>query len=113
MEPEFLVFGKLTREYLLPPTGPARLDVAGGSLLYAAAGLRVWKSEIGLVGRAGNDYPREWLNECIARGFDTRGVRVVPKNFDMREFLAYNESFEPNRINPVSHFARREMTFPK
>ena len=113
MEPEFLVFGKLTREYLLPTTGPARLDVAGGSLLYAAAGLRMWKSEIGLVGRVGYDYPREWLNACIARGFDTRGIRVVSKNFDMREFLAYNESFEPNQINPVSHFARREMTFPK
>src|ERR1051325_3554726 len=113
MEPEFLVFGKLTREYLLPTMGPARLDVAGGSLLYAAAGLRMWKSEIGLVGRVGYDYPREWLNACIARGFDTRGIRVVSKSFDMREFLAYNESFEPNQINPVSHFARREMTFPK
>jgi sugar/nucleoside kinase (ribokinase family) len=32
---------------------------------------------------------------------------------DVREFLAYNESFEPTRVNPVSHFARRQMTFPK
>ena len=71
------------------------------------------KSEIGLVGRVGNDYPREWLNQCMARGFDTSGIHVVPKNMDVREFVAYNESFEPNRVNPVSHFARREMTFPK
>ena len=113
MEPQFLVFGKLAREYLLPPTGPARLDVAGGSLLYAAAGLRVWESEIGLVGRAGDDYPREWLNRCMARGFDTCGIRIRPKPMDVREFLAYNESFEPTRVNPVSHFARRQMTFPK
>jgi sugar/nucleoside kinase (ribokinase family) len=113
MEPQFLVFGQLTREYLLPPDGPPRLDVAGGSLLYAAAGLRVWESEIGLVGRVGNDYPREWLNHCIARGFDTSGIRIVSKNMDVREFIAYNESFEPNRVNPVSHFARRDMIFPK
>jgi sugar/nucleoside kinase (ribokinase family) len=113
MEPQFLVFGKLTREYLLPMAGPSRLDVAGGSLLYAAAGLRVWESEIGLVGRVGNDYPREWLNACIARGFDTSGIRILPKNIDVREFLAYDESLEASRINPVSHFARREMTFPK
>ena len=113
MEPQFLVFGKLTREYLLPPTGPARLDVAGGSLLYAAAGLRVWESEIGLIGRVGNDYPREWLNACIARGFDTCGIHVLPTNIDMREFVAYNEAYEGNRINPVSHFARRDMVFPK
>jgi ribokinase len=113
MEPQFLVFGKLTREYLLPPTGPVRLDVPGGNLLYAAAGLRMWESEIGLVGRVGNDYPREWLNTCLARGFDTCGIRILPGNMDVRDFLAYNEAYEVNRINPVSHFARREMTFPK
>lgn len=113
MEPQFLVFGKLTREYLLPATGPARLDTLGGSLLYGAAGLRVWETEIGLVGRVGADYPREWLEECAKRGFDTHGIRVLSDSMDVRDFLAYNELFEPNRINPVSHFARRQMTFPK
>jgi len=113
MNPGFLVFGQLTREYLLPPAGLPRLDGAGGSLLYAAAGLGVWEKSIGLVGRVGNDYPREWLNECIARGLDTRGIRILPQNLDVREFLSYNESFEISRINPVTHFARREMTFPK
>ena len=113
MEPQFLVFGQLTREYLLPPDGHPRLDMAGGSLLYAAAGLRIWESEIGLVGRVGNDYPREWLNQCMSRGFDTSGIRILPKNLDLREFIAYNEAFEANRINPVSHFARRDLTFPK
>jgi ribokinase len=113
MEPQFLVFGQLTREYLLPPDGSPRLDVPGGALLYAAAGLRVWESEIGLVGRVGNDYPREWLNMCIQRGLDTAGIRVVPRDLDLREFVSYNESFEPNRVNPVSHFARRGFTFPK
>lgn len=113
MEPQFLVFGRLTREYLLPPDGPARLDVAGGSLLYAAAALRIWESEVGLVGRVGNDYPRDWLNKCIARGFDTRGIRVLSRDIDLREFFAYNDSLEATRVNPVSQFARREMTFPK
>jgi sugar/nucleoside kinase (ribokinase family) len=113
MDTQFLVFGQLTREYLLPALGHPRLDVAGGSLLYAAAGLRVWESEIGLVGRVGNDYPREWLNHCMSRGFDTSGIRIISKNLDVREFVAYNEAFEANRINPVSHFARRDMTFPK
>jgi sugar/nucleoside kinase (ribokinase family) len=113
MTPDFLVFGHLTREYLLPPTGQPRLDVAGGNLLYAASGLRVWESSIGLVGRVGNDYPRAWLNDCKARGFDTSGIRILPENLDVRDFLAYNDMFETNRVNPVSHFARREMTFPK
>jgi hypothetical protein len=113
MEPQFLVFGQLTREYLLPAVGHPRLDIAGGSLLYAAAGLRVWESEIGLVGRVGNDYPHEWLNQCMARGFDTSGIRIISRSLDLREFVAYSESFEANRVNPVSHFARRDMIFPK
>lgn len=113
MEPHFLVFGQLTREYVLPPQDPPRLGVPGGSLLYAAAGLRVWETGIGLVARAGNDYPREWLNMCLARGLDTSGIRVLPSNMDVRDFVSYTDSFEPNRINPVSHFARRGLTFPK
>lgn len=113
MNPEFLVFGQLTREYLLPPVGQPRLDVAGGSLLYSAAGLRVWESSIGLVGRAGEDYPREWLNDCMSRGFDTSGIRLVPTRLEVREFVSYNEAFEVSRINPVTQFARRGLTFPK
>jgi len=113
MAPNYLIFGRLTREYLLPPMGHPRLDVAGGSLLYAASGFRVWESEVGLVGRVGNDYPRAWLNECIARGFDTSGIKILNENVDVREFLSYTEAFELSRINPVSQFARREMTFPK
>lgn len=113
MNPEFLVIGQLTREFLLPPAGEPRLDVPGGSLLYAGAGLRVWESSIGLVGRVGDDYPREWLNECMARGFDTSGIKVVSRNLDVRDFLSYSESFEVSRINPVTQFSRRQMTFPK
>lgn len=113
MIPEFLIFGQITREYLLPPTGQPRLDVAGGSLLYAAAGLRVWESSIGLVGRVGNDYPREWLNHCMSHGFDTSGIRVLSHKLDVREFFTYTDTLEVIRINPVTHFARRGMAFPK
>jgi len=66
-----------------------------------------------LVGRVGHDYPRAWLNECMARGIDTGGIKILDEDADVRDFRAYSESFDVNRINPVSHFARREMTFPK
>jgi sugar/nucleoside kinase (ribokinase family) len=65
------------------------------------------------VGRVGNDYPRAWLNDVKLRKFDTTGIHILQKEVDVRDFIAYNESFEANRVNPVSHFARREMTFPK
>jgi sugar/nucleoside kinase (ribokinase family) len=109
----YLIFGQLTREYLLPPSGTPRLDVPGGSLFHAAAGFRVWEAGVGLVGRVGNDYPRAWLNDCMARGFDTSGIKILEEDIDVRDFLAYTELFELSRINPVLQFARREMTFPK
>ncbi|HAV78976.1 MAG TPA: hypothetical protein DCX53_16625 [Anaerolineae bacterium] len=113
MDIHYVIFGHLTREFLLPPTGQPRLDMPGGSLLYAAAGLGAWESGVGLVGCVGNDYPRAWLNDMKLRGFDTTGIRILSKNIDVREFVAYNDLFEANRVNPISHFARREMTFPK
>ena len=113
MDIHYIIFGQLTREFLLPLAGQPRLDVPGGSLLYAGAGLGAWESGIGLVGRVGNEYSRAWLNDVKLRGFDTSGVRILTKDMDVRDFVAYNESFEANRVNPVSHFARREMTFPK
>lgn len=113
MPPQFLIFGQLTREYLLPASGPPRLDVPGGSLLYAAAGLRIWESEIGLGGRVGDDYPRAWLNECNARGLDTEGIKILPQTLDVRDFIAFTETRESSRINPITHFSRRGLTFPK
>jgi len=113
MDIHFVIFGSLTREFLLSPTGRVRLDTPGGSLLYAAGGLGAWETGIGLVGRVGNDYPRAWLNDIKSRGFDTTGIHILPKDMDVRDFVAYNDAFEANRVNPVSHFARREMTFPK
>lgn len=113
MDPRFVVAGLLRREYLLPPVGHPSLDAPGGNLLYAAGGLRIWESEIGLLGRVGEDYPFQWRRDFEERGFDTRGLKILPGSLDLRSFRAYSESFEVSRNNPVSHFARRGLTFPK
>jgi sugar/nucleoside kinase (ribokinase family) len=89
------------------------LDSPGGSLLHAASGLAVWDARLGLVGRVGEDYPRQWLKELEQRGWDISGIRIQPGALDQRFFLAYSESFEASRNNPVSHFARRGIPFPK
>lgn len=81
--------------------------------MYAAAGLKLWASSVGLVGRVGEDYPPEWLEACAARGFDKSGIRAVPKKLDQRDFISYTETLEASHINPITHFARRSMTFPK
>ena len=115
MPPKFVIAGKLTREYILPPQGNPLLDSPGGNLLYAVGGLALWNSNLGLIGRVNDDYPTEWLDDLSEHGFDTKGIRIIqrPKAIDHRSFIAYNESNERSQSSPVGHFARRQLTIPK
>ncbi len=111
--PHFVVVGRLRRTFLLPPTGRPYLDRPGGSALYTAAGIRAWEESIGLVARVGEDYPRDWIEEFRTQGFDTRGIQIMPESIDLREFLAYTSLHTRFNDNPVAHFARLELPFPK
>ena len=113
MNPIFLIAGKLTREYLLPPTGSPILDSAGGNVLYATGGLAAWDSNIGLIARINEEYPQAWLTELKKRGFDIRGIQTTQEKIDVRNFIAYTDTNEKSHTSAVSHFARRELTFPK
>ena len=116
MQPTFVIAGKLNREYILPASGQPLLDSPGGSLLYAAGGLAVWgDANAGLLGRVGEDYPRQWVRDLEERGFDTRGIRTLRElqNVDLRTFVAFTDSNERSYSNAVSHFARRQLAFPK
>jgi sugar/nucleoside kinase (ribokinase family) len=113
MEPSFILVGQLTRDYLLPPSGQPLLDSPGGNLLYAAGGLGVWDACPGLVSRVGESYPRQWLKDMEQRGWEIAGIRIQRGALDQRAFLSYSENFELSRSNPVSHFARRGVPFPK
>ncbi len=113
MTPTYVIAGKLNREYILPPSGQPVLDSPGGSLLYAAGGLAVWDGNAGLLARVGEDYPRQWIHDLERRGFDVNGVRVQARSIDLRSFIAYSDSNERSHSNVVSHFARRQLTFPK
>jgi sugar/nucleoside kinase (ribokinase family) len=114
-QPTFVIAGKLNREYILPPAGHPLLDIPAGSLLYAAGGLAVWGEVAGLVGRVGEDYPHSWLRDLEARGFDTQGIQTIrdSQNLDLRAFIAYNDTYERSHSNAVSHFAHRQLAFPK
>ena len=113
MTPNLIFIGRLDREYILPMDGAPILDRPGGSPLYAAGAAAIWEKEIGLVARVGEDYPYTWLRNFNERGIDTDGIQVVPGTLDLRSFRAYGVDRELSRSNPVGHFARRELNFPK
>jgi sugar/nucleoside kinase (ribokinase family) len=111
--PQFLVAGRIQRDYLLLGTGQACLDIPGGNLLYAASGLALWEPSVGMLGRVGQNTPRDWLERYQEKGLDTRGIRRLPEDVDIRRFIAYSETQTALTDNPVAHFARLGLSFPK
>lgn len=113
--PRYLIAGRLTRDFVIFPDGSVLLDVPGGNVLYAAVGLAVWEPDPppGVVARVGEDYPHEWLQKYIAHGLDLRGVRVVSEAIDARSFLAFSDRITLSGEEPVVHFARQGLPFPR
>ncbi len=113
MTVEYVLAGRLRRDYILPAAGRPLLDIPGGSLLYAAAGLGVWQKNVGLLARVGEDFPHTWLKDLARYGWDTRGVRILAEALDLRHFQASLDLHTVQHTNPVAHFARLHLTFPK
>lgn len=114
-QPRAIFTGQLTREYTILARGESLLDVPGGNLVYAAAGFAVWEPSPhpGLVARVGEDYPQEWIESFSRRGFDTRGIRVLPEAMDLRSFVVYTDSTNRVTDDPVAYFADAGIPFPK
>jgi sugar/nucleoside kinase (ribokinase family) len=113
--PLYLVLGRLTRDYVLLPSGEPLLDIPGGSALYAAVGLAIWEPQPppALIARVGEDYPQDWLENFQQQGLNVQGVRVLPEAVDLRTFTAIINRTTRNVDDPVAHFARLGLPFPK
>jgi sugar/nucleoside kinase (ribokinase family) len=113
--PRFIIAGQLRREYIILPSGEALSDVPGGNVLYAAVGVAIWEPHPppGILARVGEDYPQDWLAEFARRGMDTRGVRVLSQAVDVRSFTAYLSRSTRASEDPVSHYARVGLPFPR
>ena len=109
----YLVAGNLRRDYRVLPGARLALDIPGGSVLSAAAGVRVWEKGVGLLARVGSDYPRGWLERLSKAGLDIRGVQVLSEPQDNRRFVAYDAQAGVKNENPVGVFAELGVPFPK
>lgn len=111
----FVIAGQLKRDFALIPGGKALVDVPGGNVIYASAGFGVWEptEQVGLLARVGEDYPQDWLVEFNRRGFDIRGIRVLPEAIDLRSFYVYTDIYTRLTEDPAAHFTRLQQPFPK
>jgi ribokinase len=105
--------GQLRRQYLIPPEGRPVLDAPGGNLLYAACGARLWVDSVSMLARVGENYPHEWIRDFQKKGLVTNGIKILPGPIDLRTFMVYTDTQNYQRTNPVSHFVRMGLPFPK
>jgi hypothetical protein len=107
--PRNIFIGKLTRDFYILSDGKVGINEPGGNVIYAAAGLGIWEQgpPPGLVARIGEDYPREWIDLFLQRGFDARGIRVISEPIDSRFFYVFIDRTTQIMDDPVPHFARR------
>lgn len=110
--PSYVIAGCLNRDFILPMSGDPQLDVLGGNLIYAAAGLKLWGESAALLARVGRNFPPEWLERIECSGFDIAGIKVLNREREHRRFMAHGGLGETYRQNPVQQFADRGLPFP-
>ncbi len=113
--PRELICGTICQQYIIFPDGKTRINSPGGDLLYAAAGFLLWDMNPppGLVSRVGSNFPHEWLEYFSRHGVDISGILVQPEEIDLRNFISYPDLHTRITDNPVAHFSRAGISFPK
>jgi sugar/nucleoside kinase (ribokinase family) len=113
--PRTIFMGQLRRDFYILHNNQVVLDVPGGNVLYASVGYLTWETEPppGIVARVGEDYPQLWLEEFTRRGINTEGVSILPEAVDLRTFYVFPDRTTRIFDDPVAHFARLGIPFPK
>lgn len=113
--PRFIFTGELRRDYAILPSGQPLLDAPGGNVIYAAVGTAMWEPDPppGVIARVGEDYPQEWIETFAQHGIDARGIRTLPEAIDLRSFYVYMDRATRFSEEPLAHFSRLGLPFPK
>ena len=105
MSPGLLVAGSLTVDNVRTADGVLLPPRPGGNVIFAALGARLWSNAIGLVSRAGADYPAGALDRLAARGLDLAGITRVDAPHGMNVAFSYAPDGSRIRIFPARHHA--------
>ena len=113
MTVRYFTAGGLRMDYVITPDQQVHLREMGGSAVYSAVGAGIWSTEIGILARAGENCPQEWLDQLEIAGISTQGVRRIPGWQDMRTFYAYLDRETRDDTDPGRHFARLGLPLPE
>ena len=79
MTPELAVFGCLTLDNVVTAEGQVLPQSFAGNAIYATLGARLWSDSVGVVARAGDNYPQACFDLLEDLGVDVAGIRRLPK----------------------------------
>ncbi|TMJ00329.1 MAG: hypothetical protein E6H01_09935 [Bacillati bacterium ANGP1] len=74
----FVAVGTIIIDDIVTGDGRALPGILGGAATHAAAGMRVWTKDVGLIGSIGDNFPNELWTALQQMGFDLRSVRRFP-----------------------------------
>jgi len=74
----FVAVGTIIIDDIVTGDGRALPGILGGAATHAAAGMRVWTKDVGLIGSVGDNFPNELWTALQQMGFDLRSVRRFP-----------------------------------
>ncbi len=97
MSPQYGVVGCLTLDNVIAHGGERYARVAGGNVLYTALGVMVWSPSVGIVSRAGSDYPQRTLAALADIGVDVGGVTVRDGPHEFNVAFAYSPNGDRTR----------------
>ncbi len=110
---EYAILGGLRRDYIITAQDRLYTEMLGGNAVYAAAGAAIWAASVGIIARAGEDFPSAHKARLDAKGINTDGVTLVPQRETPISFYAYETSERRFSQNPALHFLRLNLPLPK
>jgi sugar/nucleoside kinase (ribokinase family) len=74
----FVAVGPIIVDDIVTGDGRALPGILGGAATHAAAGMRVWAKDVGLIGSVGDNFPAGLWTALQQMGFDLRSVHQFP-----------------------------------
>jgi ribokinase len=104
--PDLLIFGSLTLDNVRTAEGVLLPQSCGGNAVYAALGARLWHTgTIGVVSRAGANYPAAFLAELERFVLDLGGIARLDRPHGLNVAFCYRADGSRARIFPAEVMA--------
>ena len=113
IDTRLVISGRVSREYIITPSGVAKNGVLGGSALYAAAGAKLWMDGVAILAKVGENFLTESFSVLNELGVNTSGIVVADHYIEDKSFIGYDSSLSISRQNPATFYLQSKQKFPK